>query len=238
MESCPVCLGNGKRLFKECYFCGGKGFVGKISKNEMVEFIEYETQKAGFEIILQDSEKTNVNGIECSAFFDARGKILAVAKKHINFFENLIHEFCHLRQFDVNCPAWANGYVNGVDSSDILDSYLNGNINLDENGLEDIISRIIELEWDCECRVKEYLKEISDYPEESLNLYNVNAFMYMRFYRAVGYFKKWHLPGKDFLSMGIHYDYMKSVVGKTNPWQNYNSPISKEEIELFKKCFE
>jgi len=238
MESCPICLGNGKRFLSECSWCNGRGFVSKITIKEMIDFISHETQKAGFEIILQDSEKTNVNGVECSAFFDAKTRVLAVARRHVNFFENLVHEFCHLRQFDVNCEAWANGSVNGVDSSDVLDFYLNGTVQLNEDELQDIIGRIIEVEWDCECRVKEYLREISDYPKESLNLYNVNAFMYMRFYRAVGYFKRWHLPGKDFFSMGIHHDYMRMVVGKTNPWQDYNSPITIEEIDLFRKCFE
>lgn len=238
MKSCDVCLGNGKRLNAECPNCGSRGFVGKITKSEMIEFISHESRKANFDIILQDSEKTSVNGVECSAFMDAKLKVLAVAQRNPNFFENLVHEFCHLRQYDINCLAWVNGSINGVDSSDVLDAYLNGSVVLEEHQFKDVIDRIIELEWDCETRVKEYLKYISDYPKESLNIYNVNAFMYMRFYRAVEHFKSWYLPGKDFLKMNIHEDYIKAVVGKTNEWPEYNDPITPDEIALFRKCFE
>lgn len=238
MESCQVCLGNGKRFHAECLNCKGKGFDQKITIKEMIDFISHETEKAGFQILLQDSEKTNVNGVECSAFFDAKLRVLAVAKRHQNFFENLVHEFCHLRQYEVNCEAWSKGSVDGVDSSDILDYFLNGTVKLTNEQLKDVVDRIIEVEWDCESRVKKYLRDISDYPKESLALYDVNAFMYMRFYRAVEYFKKWHISGKDFLSMGIHHSYVRDVVGKANLWLDYNAPLSKEEIDLFRKCFE
>lgn len=237
METCPICLGNGKRFEEKCYLCDGNGFIGKITRKEMVDFISHETEKAGFQIILENSQRTKTNGIECSAFFDFRLKILAVAALHENFFENLLHEFCHLRQFQLNCKVWADSYTDGNDTSDILDSFLNGMTVLNDDELEIVIDKIIDLEWDCENRVKEYLRMIEGYSVDSLATYDINAFMYMRFYRAVQYFKKWNVVGKDFLSMGIHKEYIDKIL-PLYCRANHNSPIKAEEIEIYRKCFE
>ena len=238
MEYCYVCLGNGKRLGGECPLCNGLGFIGKISREGLVDFISHEAEKAGFNIFLQDSEKTSVNGIECSAFFDPNLKVLAVARQNDNFFENLIHEFCHLRQYKIGCDAWNDSFVEGIDSSDILDGFLNNQITLSDDNLQKLITRIIEMEWDCESRVKEYLVNVEGYSQESLNIYDMNAFMYMRFYRAVQYFKKWHLPNKDFLAMRIHQSYVDEVVNKYGRMPKYNDALLPEEINLFRRCFE
>ena len=230
---CPVCLGTGLRLELECGWCRGLGVDRKLSKEELVGFIEKQATSQGFKIEMVDAPKVHTNGVECSAFFCYQTRSLTVAKHSVNFFENLVHEFCHLRQFSHGRPAWKNSLVDGEDACVVVDDFLNG-LMTDRARLARAIDKTIELEWDCEQMAHSYLSMVDGYTDDQLKTQQINAFIYMRFYRAVQEFGRWYEPGKDFHVMGIHHEYAEKI--ETLP--SYNAPILQEEIDVFKKCFE
>lgn len=231
---CPVCLGSGKRLDLTCGWCRGLGIERLITKKELVEFMENECKKNGFVIKKIPSTTVEINGVECSAYFCAQERELVAAKHSVNFFENLLHEFCHLRQFLSQTQAWKNSHFAHTDSSAIIEDFIINERHVSSEELKKAINSTIELEWECENMAISYLNILTDYPKERIPTYKINAFVYMRFYRAVEHFGCWYKKGKDFMSKGIHYKYAESV--KNMP--NYNDPITQEEIDVMKECFE
>jgi hypothetical protein len=230
---CPVCLGSGKCLDAICGWCNGLGFEKNLTKEEVIDFVGSQCRRYGMDLIMEESPNVFCGDIECSAFFCFKTKRMVVAKHSINFFENLLHEYCHLKQHEWNTKAWRGGFLNGVDSSDIIDNFISGSKVYSVETFKQAIDKTIELEWECENMVLEHLRHVTGYSEYQINNYQLNAYIYMRFYRAVEHFQKWHLPSKNFQSMGIHGKYIQCI--KNFP--NYNDPITQEEIDLVKECF-
>ena len=231
---CPVCLGSGKRLDMVCGWCRGLGVERRISKQEMIDFIETECKKNNFTIQTPSDATVDTNGVECSAYFCAEEKKLVAARNSVNFFENLLHEFCHLRQFLNQTKAWKESHFAHTDSSAIIEDFITKERHVSTEELKMAIDSTIELEWECENMAMSYLSILTDYPKERIPTYKINAFIYMRFYRAVEHFGCWYKNNKDFMSQGIHYKYAELV--KNMP--NYNNPITQEEIDVMRECFE
>lgn len=230
---CPVCLGHGTRLGLQCGWCRGLGIETKISKSELLDFIKEQCAKNNFTIHTPETATVETGGVECSAYFCAHDKVLVAAKQSVNFFENLLHEFCHLRQYLQQTQAWKNSHYEWTDSSAVIADFVTKKRDVSPEELKKSIDSTIELEWECENMAMTYLSILSDYPQERIATYKINAFVYMRFYRAVEHFGSWYKEGKNFLAQGIHHKYADSV--KNMP--NYNDPITDEEIEVMKECF-
>lgn len=230
---CPVCLGSGKCLDSICGWCNGLGFERNLTKDEMIDFIDSQCKRYDITLSIQESPNVFCNGVECSAFFCAKTQRMVVAKHTVNFFENLLHEYCHLKQYVWCTKAWQGGFINGVDASDIIDSFTNNSKNYTVEQFNEAIERTINLEWECENMVLEYLKHIDNYSQDKINQYKLNAYIYMRFYRAVEHFGKWHLPNKNYQVMGIHGKYIDNIEN----FPEHKDPITKQEIEIVRECF-
>jgi hypothetical protein len=232
--TCPVCLGSGKRLDLICGWCNGLGFERKISKKEMIEFIKNECSKNNIDLKIEEGAEVYCGDIECAAYFSIENKEIKIAKNTVHFFENLLHEFCHLRQYLWQTKAWKEAIVNGRDAADIIDMFVLNKKNISLEDFKTAIQKTIQLEWECENMVLEYLRHIKDYSEQRIESYKLNAYVYMRFYRGVEHFKKWHLPNKNYQKMGIHGQYVERL----SCLPAYDAPITDQEIEIVKGCFE
>jgi len=64
----------------------------------------------------------------------------------------LLHESSHMDQWSEGCDVWKDGFIGGEDVYDILQEWLDGKRELDGPQQDDVISRCVAIELDCEKR--------------------------------------------------------------------------------------
>ena len=111
-------------------------------------------------IHLPRAVRVSNKGTYCAGYFDDDPLEFAVAcgrntKKWLSTF---VHESCHLDQWLENTELW-NGRINGAEPIAVLDNWLQGQIELEDNTKKQLFDRIISVELDCEKRSVEKIRK-------------------------------------------------------------------------------
>ncbi len=172
-----------------------------INNERIMIFIEHvkTTAKANdvkLKFIEGDSIFLPESNTHCSGYFiDNPHKELAVAINTNNieqWLPILVHEFSHMEQCLENSIEWNNNKVNGVESIELIDKWLNGDDSIEN--IKDLIQMSYTIEADCELRSIENIKKFNlniDIPT-----YIQKANSYILFYAAVLQHRKWYEPEK------------------------------------------
>jgi hypothetical protein len=144
----------------------------------------------GITLKISNQKKVKVNDGEtlgCAGFFDEARRELAVASGMPTkyWFQVLLHEYNHMRQ-------WIDKIFSKPKYSNTFDlwTWLDGSIELSSKDVSDTVSKIRNLELDCEKRTA---KMIGEYPGLNINVseYIKGANSYLYFYEIVRKHRKW-----------------------------------------------
>jgi hypothetical protein len=132
----------------------------------------------------------------CSGFFDSDEQVLAIAvgKPVSEWFPVLVHEYCHMRQWAEESPYWET-QLDGTDTGNLISLWLAGHIELTPAQLPAVFGPTQAVEWDCERRAIELIKEL-ELPID-VGFYARRANAYVLFYSIVAKTRSWYTPGKE-----------------------------------------
>jgi hypothetical protein len=113
----------------------------------------------GIELMLAPSKTvvlTDDFSQDCSGYFCDRDKVLAVAcgKPFKEWFEILIHEFCHLEQWKTD-PRWDKW----TDACGKTWDWMGGGVIMNNTQLRNVLDDMVELEKDCEMRAVDKIRK-------------------------------------------------------------------------------
>ncbi len=164
-------------------------FYPKKKIDRFIEEAKKQCEVNGIDFVLTDREHVLWEGFKCAGYFHHKKKVLAVATKNPwkVWLPTLIHEFCHMKQWELETTSWVECFEGGKDVNDIIDVWLNGDIELDEKTLWDYITRILNNERECEAMTIGLLKSFGFFGL----LFNRKS--YIR--SANTYFVQWVLTG-------------------------------------------
>lgn len=88
--------------------------------------------------------------------------VLAVARgrPRSKWLAVLAHEFGHMSQWFFNDPVWTGTTMpNGRDATELMDAWVDGQIELDADELTDVFGRVRRCELDADARALQYIKD-------------------------------------------------------------------------------
>lgn len=189
--------------------------------------------QVGVNFILEDSPGIEFpnTGIICNGYFvDNPIPTLAVAtRKNVkDWFLVLLHEYSHMEQWEEKASVWTNNKLEKGEASDLIDAWLNYEIELDEFTLDKIFKINIELESDCEKRAINNITKFNlDINHEE---YAQKANSYVLFYHLIKKHRKWYRIGKEPYSL-------KEVWSKMPTHMNLDyTKITPDVIKILEQC--
>jgi hypothetical protein len=105
-----------------------------------------------------------------------------------------VHELCHLHQWVGNCPTWQRCYIDGEDTSNLLDAWLLGNIELEPDKLKKVIYSIQDMEMNCEQRALRLIRRFNLSIDPQRYIKEANAYVWQ--YYAVMQLRLWSQAGR------------------------------------------
>lgn len=113
----------------------------------------------GIELVLAPSRDvvlTDDFSQDCSGYFCDRDKALVVAcgKPFKDWFEILVHEFCHMEQWKTD-----NRWERWTDACGKTWEWMAGDIIMNKTQLRNVLDEMVELEKDCEMRAVEKIRK-------------------------------------------------------------------------------
>lgn len=210
--------------------------MNKLSPSQIkfLTLVQETCSELGVNLILADAQGVEFQntGIMCNGYFvDTPSPTLAVAiKKDIqDWFLVLLHEYCHLEQWAEKSSSWLNNKLQQGEASDLIDSWLNHQTELDEQTLDKIFQINIDLESDCEKRaIHNIIKFNLDINHQE---YAQKANSYVLFYHLVKKHRKWYKIGQEPYSL-------KEVWSKMPNHMNLDyTQIAPELSDVLEKCF-
>jgi hypothetical protein len=153
-------------------------------------------------VVIRTSEQPRISygeGSEmmCSGYFieTPRAELgIAMGKPWQEWAPILLHECCHAAQWSENSELWKNMMYKGRDIVDYFDEYINGKVfdvnEYGENFIEKITKSIKDVEFDCEKRVVELIKE--NKIDIDLDVYIKKANAYVWYYDYAFENKIWY----------------------------------------------
>ena len=130
-----------------------------LSKNQQDFLDQVKKQCDNYNVILHLENSQGIEfkntGIMCNGYFvDSPHPKLGVAtnKDIKDWFLVLLHEYCHMEQWLEKSPYWTNNKMEKGEASDLIDSWMNNEIEIASKQLEELFNIVILLEADCEAR--------------------------------------------------------------------------------------
>ena len=82
--------------------------MSKLTKNDkaFIEFVRQECKRVGIKMDLRPTGYLRIGNIRCSGYFDADNRKLVCATNRPDFLSILVHEYCHLTQWEEDIPLW------------------------------------------------------------------------------------------------------------------------------------
>lgn len=161
----------------------------KLTKNDKVfiEFVKTECKRTGIKCDLRPTTWLKCDGKQCSGYFDADNKVLAVSMNRRDSLGILVHEYCHLTQWEDGIELWDKAGDSLVKLNDWLDGKRVYKI-----AKHLAIARDLELDnerrsvrmirkWKLSIDVQDYIRK-------------ANA--YVHFYNWMYYTRSWSMAGK------------------------------------------
>lgn len=152
----------------------------------------------GIKLMLVNSRFVECGGNRCNGFFVEKPKpILAVAtKQSLNkWLPILAHEYSRMIQWIENSPLWAENYIGGYETVDIINLWIEHKIELSKEQLNDYIQRIQNIELDCEKRTVNNIR-LFGLPIK-IEEYIQKANSYIFFYKIIRHSRCWYKIGKE-----------------------------------------
>lgn len=135
--------------------------------------------------------------VKTSGFFSSEPLELCVATKKPfeKWFPILLHEYSHYKQWKENSLVWSQyqDFITSLGGGDVLFSWVQGEVELDEQSLDKLFELVIALEKDAEERT--VLNIIENKFPVDLDDYIKGARSYLLFYHFVKRHKKWYVVG-------------------------------------------
>lgn len=164
---------------------------------EVIKFIELELDKCrqhGISIKMPFKKTVIHSGVKCAGYFESDPLEFAVAvgRSHKFWLNTFVHETCHIDQWRENIPIWYEK-VNGEEPLDLMDQWLQGFVELDQETVNAIFNIAVEIELDCEKRSVEKIKKYN--LPIKIDTYTRKSNAYVWSYRLIQTTKIWDHTG-------------------------------------------
>ena len=153
-----------------------------------IDFLKQECKRVGIKCILKNVKSVKLSegsNARCSGYFDSENKELVVSMKRPDSLAILVHEYCHLTQWEEQIPLWKKADV----SLTKIDEWLCGK---EIRNIKKHLAIARDLELDNEKRSVKMIRKW----KLSINIkdYIQKANSYIHFYNYIYYTRKWSKP--------------------------------------------
>lgn len=148
-------------------------------------YVKAECKRTGIKCDLRPTTWVKCDGVQCSGYFDETDRVLVVAMNKPDSLGVLVHEYCHLTQWEEGIDIWKKSDVSGVK----LNEWLAGE---KVRNIRKHIDVVRDMELDNEHRAVRMIKKW----KLSINVedYIRGANAYVHFYNWLYYTRKWSSP--------------------------------------------
>lgn len=174
-------------------------YIKDYCKNNSIVFKEFDGKHA----------YTVMTNSECRGFFEENKEILptlgiANGLSESEYYEILVHEFCHAQQYKENTNEWVNSRLTkeeqqiystdsidlrNKETGDLFTYWLENLVELPEVVVEDLLNRTIEVEFDCEKRSIQLINQMK--LDININEYTQKANAYIISYVYAKQYREW-----------------------------------------------
>lgn len=153
-----------------------------------IDFVKQECKRVGIKCILKNVKSVKLSegsNARCSGYFDSENKELVVSMKRPDSLAILVHEYCHLTQWEEQIPLWKKADI----SLTKIDEWLCGK---EIRNIKKHLAIARDLELDNEKRSVKMIRKW----KLSINIkdYIQKANSYIHFYNYIYYTRKWSKP--------------------------------------------
>ena len=161
--------------------------MNKLTSNDkaFIKFVKEECKRVGIKCDLRSVGWVRTDGVRCSGYFDESDKRLVVAMNRPDALSILVHEYCHLTQWQDGIELWESA----AKSLYKLFKWLDGST------VADIVKHIgtaRDLELDNERRSVKMIKHWN--LSIDMDLYVKKANAYVMFYNWLHHSRSWSNP--------------------------------------------
>lgn len=162
----------------------------KLTTNdlEFIKFVKRECRRTKIKCIFKNTKSVKLseeNNTRCSGYFDSENRELVVAMKHPQALAIIVHEYCHLTQWEEQIPLWKKADIALIK----IDDWLNGKR---IHNIRQHLSIARNLELDNEKRSVQTIRKWK--LSIDLDLYIKRANAYIHFYNYLYYSRSWSKP--------------------------------------------
>jgi len=153
-----------------------------------IDFVKQECERVGIKCVLKNVKSVRLSensSARCSGYFDSENKELVVSMKRPDSLSILVHEYCHLTQWEEQIPLWKKADV----SLARIDEWLCGK---EIRNIKKHLATARDLELDNEKRSAKTIRKW----KLSINVkeYIQKANSYIHFYNYIYYTRRWSKP--------------------------------------------
>jgi hypothetical protein len=150
--------------------------------NQFIHHVRCHLEEHNFKLIFAKSFQVNTGtGYRCTGYFDESRRVIRIAKRSSNWFETLVHEYCHFLD-------WLESSSRQLQKEDkalaLCEKYIKGDI-CHPQAVKYAFQTVARMEWKCDRRAVKLIQEwnlpidISNYIREA-NLYVYLYHMYKK----------------------------------------------------------
>jgi len=127
----------------------------KISK-DFIQHVRTHLKEYNFKLIFANAYQVNTgSGYRCTGFFDDSRRVIRVAKRAANWFETLLHEYCHFLDWLESTSKQLNRETKALA---ICERYVMGDICLSPR-IINAFRIAAHMEWKCDKRAVKLIQE-------------------------------------------------------------------------------
>lgn len=201
----------------------------------------------GVQLVVGDKFVSDSDGNQSNGFFDDTQEVPILAYSAglgANIvFPLLVHEYNHMQQYLEDSDIWKSanlskeesdllGYSGDQDVYNVLFDWIDLKIELDDSQLDDVIQRCIGVEFDCEKRTIQMIKDLD--LEIDPDAYIQNALSYLYFYQYLKVSRSWYPTGNAPYQIESIYTKMPFNFEDIDVLK----PMTDEWIQIYKDGFE
>lgn len=183
-----------------------KAVMNRFSENDklFIEHVKAHCKELGIKCDLRPTKWVYCGSIRCSGYFDECSGVLVVSMKNKDALGVLVHEYCHLTQWQDGIELWDIA----CDSLNKVDKWLQGKR---VNHIDLHLAHSRDLELDNERRSLKMMRKWKLSIDQVDYVKKANA--YVHFYNWLYYTRSWSKPGNSPYSNG---NIISTMSGKFN----------------------
>lgn len=153
---------------------------------EFIQYVKEECRRNGIKFLLKPVKYFMISRkFRCGGYFDCSTGVLACAENNSDYFEVLVHEFCHMQQWlDPECHVWE--ISENSRSLEKLNEWFSGK---KVHNIKKHLAIVRDLELDTEMRAVEIIKKFNLSIDIERYIQKSNA--YVQSYNRMGVTRKW-----------------------------------------------